>query len=58
MSGGRVGLNNTSLVNTLIHSNRRLLAFQRSDVVSPPVEIVYFYFHLALIWVNVRSDQA
>ena len=36
MSGGRVGLNNTSLVNTLIHSNRRLLAFHRSLVCLSP----------------------
>ena len=60
MSGCRVGLNNTSLVNTLIHSNRRLLAFHRSLDCLSVLQSKLFTFHFiwASIWVNVRSDQA
>ena len=60
MSGGRVDLYNTSLVNTLIYSNRRLLAFHRSLVCLSVPQSNLFTFHSiwASIWVNVRSDQA
>ena len=48
MSGGRVSSNSASLVSTLVYSNRRLLAFHRSVVVCPAVEVLYFPYHFGL----------
>ena len=54
MSGGRVGLDITSLVNILIQSNRRLLLLL--SVLQG--KLITFPYIWALIWINVRCDQA